>query len=191
MSARLAAVAAGAGGGATAAAVAAGAGGGTTAAGAAAAAPCAAGSITAMTSCATTVAPSGLLISVRTPAAGAGSSSTTLSVSTSTRFSSRLTASPTFLCQLTSVASATDSGNTGTFTSIDMMDASCLPALRVGASVRGDHLARRELGGEGVGDQLLLLREVLRGVAHGGRSRDRPPGVGQQLLFVDVTAQIG
>ena len=45
-------------------------------------------------------------------------SSTTLSVSMSIRFSSRLTASPSFLCQVTSVASETDSDSCGTLTSI-------------------------------------------------------------------------
>ena len=71
-------------------------------------------SMTAITSWPVTVAPSPCRISTSTPACGAGSSSTTLSVSTSTRFSSRATLSPSFLCQLTSVASATDSGNCGT-----------------------------------------------------------------------------
>jgi hypothetical protein len=75
-------------------------------------------SMTAMTSLEVTVDPSGRVISTSTPSPGAGNSSTTLSVSMSMRFSSRLTASPAFLCQLTSVASATDSGNCGTFTSI-------------------------------------------------------------------------
>ena len=56
-------------------------------------------SITATTSWPMTVAPSLLRISVSTPESGAGNSSTTLSVSTSIRFSSRLTASPTRLCQ--------------------------------------------------------------------------------------------
>jgi hypothetical protein len=74
-----------------------------------------------MTSPATTVAPSSLRISVITPADGAGSSSTTLSVSMSIRFSSRLTASPTFLCHCRSVASATDSDSCGTFTSMEAM----------------------------------------------------------------------
>ncbi len=80
----------------------------TAGAGAAAAAGAAAGaalapatasvSIMAMISPATTVAPSLLRICVITPAAGAGSSRTTLSVSMSIRFSSRATGSPTFLC---------------------------------------------------------------------------------------------
>src|SRR5579862_4277472 len=49
-----------------------------------------------------------------TPSAGAGTSRTTLSVSRSARFSSRLNASPGCLCQATRVASAMDSGNAGT-----------------------------------------------------------------------------
>ncbi len=81
---------------------------------------CAPVSSTAMTSCAVTVEPSPRRISVSTPESGAGNSSTTLSVSMSTRFSSRLTASPAFLCQLTSVASVIDSGSTGTLTSISI-----------------------------------------------------------------------
>ena len=55
------------------------------------------------------------------PAIGAGTSRTTLSVSKSTRFSSRATASPGCLCHPTSVASATDSGSCGTRTSIVMI----------------------------------------------------------------------
>ena len=53
-----------------------------------------------------------------TPSAGDGSSSTTLSVSISIRFSSRETFSPSFLCQSSSVASETDSESCGTFTSM-------------------------------------------------------------------------
>src|SRR6266545_2388672 len=62
-------------------------------------------SMVAMTSPALTVPPSDLTIFASTPSAGAGSSSTTLSVSMSIRFSSRLTASPTFLCHASKVAS--------------------------------------------------------------------------------------
>ncbi len=83
----------------------------------AAAAAFASVSSTAMMSFDVTVVPSPFSTSTSTPSAGAGSSSTTLSVSMSMRFSSRLTASPAFLCQLTSVASATDSGSWGTLTS--------------------------------------------------------------------------
>src|SRR6202040_2522221 len=87
---------------------------------AAVAAPFASLSMTAITSCPATVAPSPFRTSTSTPATGAGNSSTTLSVSTSTRFSSRSTGWPAFLCQLTSVASAIPSGSCGTLTSTRM-----------------------------------------------------------------------
>src|SRR5205085_5231752 len=61
-----------------------------------------------------TTAPLGTRISRTTPLAGAGTSSTTLSVSRSARFSSRRMGSPGCLCHATSVASATDSGSWGT-----------------------------------------------------------------------------
>ena len=79
----------------------------------------------ASTSPLVTVVPSLIFISLRIPAAGAGTSSTTLSVSRSTRFSSRATASPGFLCQPTSVASVTDSGSCGTLISIVICLSSC------------------------------------------------------------------
>src|SRR6266545_1065535 len=148
------------------------------------AAPFASVSMTAMTSCALTVAPSDLRISVTIPEPGAGNSSTTLSVSTSTRFSSRLTASPAFLCQLTSVASVIDSGRTGTLTSMSIS----LPRPR--RSMRGYHLARRELRCERFGDQLLLLRQMLGRVADRRRCRDRAARIGQYLLLADVPAQV-
>ncbi len=75
----------------------------------------------AMTSPALTVPPSDLTIFVSTPSAGAGSSSTTLSVSMSIKFSSRLTASPTFLCHASKVASETDSESCGTLISMSML----------------------------------------------------------------------
>src|SRR5450830_777928 len=78
-------------------------------------------SMMAMTSPATTVEPSPLMIWTMVPAAGAGSSRTTLSVSISIRFSSRATGSPTFLCHASMVASATDSDSWGTLTSICAM----------------------------------------------------------------------
>ncbi len=77
-------------------------------------------SITASTSPLVTLSPSFLTIFTSTPSLGAGVSSTTLSVSMSTRFSSRLTASPGFLRHETSVASDTDSESCGTFTSTCM-----------------------------------------------------------------------
>ncbi len=81
-------------------------------------------SITARTCEEVTVSPSWNLISLSTPSTGEGTSRTTLSVSRSTRFSSRLTASPAFLCQLAMVASETDSGSAGTLTSVAMRGAS-------------------------------------------------------------------
>ena len=77
-------------------------------------------SMTASSSPLVTLAPASRSSDLTTPAAGAGTSSTTLSVSRSARFSSRATASPAFLCQVTSVASATDSGSCGTRISIAM-----------------------------------------------------------------------
>jgi len=65
-------------------------------------------------SSASTTSPSLARISVSTPSAGAGTSSTTLSVSRSSRFSSLCTGSPSFLCQVSTVASVTDSGRVGT-----------------------------------------------------------------------------
>ena len=63
-----------------------------------------------------TVSPLSLRMLLSTPSAGAGTSSTTLSVSRSTRFSSRRTPSPGCLCQVAMVPSETDSGRTGTLT---------------------------------------------------------------------------
>src|SRR5690349_9014724 len=94
-----------------------------------------------------------------TPSAGAGSSSTTLSVSMSIRFSSRLTASPCFLCHERRVASATDSESCGTLTSMT----GTAGLLARGALHRHDQvlLDRRESRF----DQLLLLLVVQRQVA--------------------------
>src|SRR3954468_10654205 len=82
----------------------------------------ASGSIVAMNSLLVTVPPSPLITLLSTPDAGAGNSSTTLSVSMSIRFSSRLTNSPAFLCHDSNVASATDSESAGIFTSTSMAD---------------------------------------------------------------------
>ena len=67
-----------------------------------------------------TVAPSAARISPSVPAAGAGTSSVTLSVSSSTTGSSAATASPVVLIQRATVASATDSPRVGTVISIAM-----------------------------------------------------------------------
>ena len=74
----------------------------------------------AINSLLTIVSPDSLTIFSRTPSAGDTTSMTTLSVSISTRSSSRLTASPAFLCQLAIVPSGTDSGSVGALISIDM-----------------------------------------------------------------------
>ena len=85
------------------------------------ASPVAPSSMTASTSPACTVSPASTLISTSLPAATAGTSSTTLSVSRSSRFSSRSTASPCFFCHSPTVASLTDSGSSGTLTSVAML----------------------------------------------------------------------
>src|SRR5438067_2014603 len=153
-------------------------------------------SMIAMVSPATTVLPSFLMIWTITPADGAGSSRTTLSVSMSIMFSSRATASPTFLCQDSRVASATDSDSWGTLTSICaiLFVNSVMYSVRkprahgrgagLGLSLRcrallGQHEAL-ELGERGV-QQLLLLRHVLVRVADSRRSGSRTAGVGQAL----------
>src|SRR6185312_10506065 len=61
-----------------------------------------------------TVAPFWTAISPSTPAAGAGTSNVTLSVSSSTKGSSTATGSPGFLNHLPTVASVTDSPRVGT-----------------------------------------------------------------------------
>ncbi len=77
-------------------------------------------SITASTWPLLTTVPLATRSSRTTPLAGAGTSRTTLSVSRSARFSSRRIASPGCLCQVTRVASATDSGSCGTRISVVM-----------------------------------------------------------------------
>src|SRR5262245_1368853 len=67
-----------------------------------------------------TVPPCGTLISVRTPAEGAGTSTVTLSVSSSTIGSSAATASPCCLNHCPTVASVTDSPSAGTLISMGM-----------------------------------------------------------------------
>ena len=76
------------------------------------------GSNSANTSPAVTVVPSVTRTSLRIPSLGAGTSSTTLSVSSSTSVSSLRTGSPDERRQFTSVASLTDSGSCGTLISI-------------------------------------------------------------------------
>src|SRR6185436_4919024 len=145
--------------------VAAGAG---AAAGAAAVAVFASVSMVAIISLPTTVPPSPFMILTSTPESGAGVSRTTLSVSMSTRFSSRLTKSPTLRCHDTSVASATDSESCGTFTSTSMLapGGAALDGLHRAVGARRRAHSQREI------DELLLLLFVQRLVA-GGRRRPR------------------
>ncbi len=65
-----------------------------------------------------TVSPSCATISARVPAAGEGTSTVTLSVSSSHSISSASTVSPAFLNQVATVASVTDSPSVGTRTSV-------------------------------------------------------------------------
>src|SRR5690606_23395866 len=151
-----------------AAGVAAGAGSAGAAAGAAAAGAAlglASVSMRASTSPEVTVLPSALTISFNTPEAGAGTSSTTLSVSTSMRISSASTASPGCFFQVSSVASEIDSESCGTRTSVIAMvffrDDEC--------SLLGQHEAF-EFGSHGLVEQIALLLLVLGQIAHCRRS---------------------
>src|SRR5713226_3461666 len=65
-----------------------------------------------------TVAPSSTLISLSTPATGAGTSALTLSVMTSTRLSYFFTGSPTFFSQRAMVPSVMDSPSWGMVTTV-------------------------------------------------------------------------
>src|SRR5712692_7928843 len=137
-------------------------------------------SIVAMTSPLVTLSPSLLTIFASTPSAGAGSSSTTLSVSTSMRFSSRFTASPGFLRHATSVASEIDSDSCGTFTST---------CMRVSFFSLGGLLLRHFRAERGV-DEFLLLLQVKLHVAHRGRGRRRAPRVLEVLVGAQVPQQV-
>src|SRR5262249_17895161 len=140
-------------------------------------------SMVAMTSPAFTVPPSPFTIFDSTPSAGAGSSSTTLSVSMSIRFSSRFTGSPTFLCQAGRVASDTDSDSCGTLASTSML--ADLPSR----SLDGFHqIIRQRL--EGGGDQLLLLLDVQGVIPHRRRGRRRAHRVTEDLVLAHVPQDV-
>src|SRR6266581_4127843 len=147
-------------------------------------------SIVAMTSPALTVPPSPLMILASTPSAGAGSSRTTLSVSMSIRFSSRLTASPTFLCHASKVASATDSESCGTLISMSMLFLLDFLASRrpAGALDRANQIVRHRP--ERRVDQLLLLLVVQGSITHRGRGRGRPRGIGEDLVLAHVPQEV-
>src|SRR5438034_2243730 len=109
-----------------------------------------------------TTAPLCTRISRTTPLAGAGTSSTTLSVSRSARFSSRAMASPGCLCHVTSVASAMDSGSCGTRISVVMNAFSW--GRRHGRGRRRRRRGRRWRRGSG-----RQTRGLTRGFLGGGR----------------------
>ena len=89
--------------------------------------------MTASLALASTVVPSGAVISESTPAAGEGTSTETLSVSSSQSISSAATVSPTCLNHVETVASDTDSPKAGTMTST----AALLGAAAAGATAAG------------------------------------------------------
>src|SRR5690349_6628234 len=119
-------------------------------------APAAAASMAPNTAPTATVLPCGTLMSLSTPAEGAGTSTVTLSVSSSTRGSSMATASPGRLNHCPTVASVTDSPSAGTLISIAIL---------------------RSSSPQGFGNQGLLLGGVPAGEAGGGRRRGGPAGV--------------
>src|SRR5262245_16402943 len=110
-----------------------------------------------------TVLPCGTLISDSTPALGAGTSTVTLSVSSSTRGSSTATASPGFLNHCPTVASVTDSPSAGTVISMAM-----------------SHLARAS-SRQGLSNERFLLFGVPAGETGGGGGGCRSAHVGRTL----------
>src|SRR5262245_55461915 len=113
-------------------------------------------------------------MSARTPAAGAGTSIVTLSVSSSTSGSSTATRSPGFLNHLPIVASVTDSPSVGTRMSV-MFVSSLSPLSLCGRS------------SQRVFKDRLELREMLRHLADCGRGGGRPPRIGDlSVLGVDL-----
>src|SRR6266852_5580883 len=144
----------------------------------------------AMTSSAFTVLPSPLMMLASTPSAGAGSSSTTLSVSMSIKFSSRLTASPTFLCHASKVASATDSESCGTLISMSMLFLlGFLASRRPVGSLDGANQIVRHRPERRV-DQFLLLLVVQGSITHRRRGRGRPRGIGEDLVLAHVPQEV-
>src|SRR4051794_12283966 len=139
-----------------------------------------------------TEVPATIRSSFNTPFTGAGTSSTTLSVSRSARFSSRDTDCPACLCQVTSVASATDSGSWGTLISMAMMFPHDLSGRRGGGARRRSAARRQPLGfaravffvaGDQRGlDEPALLGFVNLGDAGGRRRRRRAAGIQQLAL---------
>src|SRR5579859_211364 len=128
-----------------------------------------------------TVSPSLTAMLAKTPAAGAGTSKVTLSVSSSTNGSSTATASPSFLNHLPIVASVTDSPRAGTRISAMIAVLQGLPS-----SAPADDL----LLFQRVVQKLLELRQVQRHLPDRGRSGRRPAGVaGAAVLGLDLVEQ--
>src|SRR3569833_2887280 len=106
-------------------------------------------SITATTSTALTTAPSGWRSSTRVPDAGAGISRITLSVSRSTRVSSRATVSPTCLRHGSRVPLAIESDRVGTRTSSFTGILQRIVQQRFQFRPMAGYVARRRRGGRG------------------------------------------
>src|SRR5262245_43889952 len=109
-----------------------------------------------------TVSPDFTATSARTPEAGAGTSTVTLSVSSSTRGSSAATASPACLNHWPTVASTTDSPKLGTLISVAIGRSFCL--------------AKRLF------EQRLQLMHMLLHQAGSRCRRARPPGIARTLV---------
>src|SRR5215510_7387900 len=129
-----------------------------------------------------TVEPSLAAMSDRTPAAGAGTSMVTLSVSSSTTGSSAATASPGCLNQRPIVASVTDSPRVGT-----RISAMILFPFAGSGQERRDRRGRPgghdERSIQCVVEQGLQLGKVLGHEAGGGRCRSGPAGIARTLVL--------
>src|SRR6218665_2204079 len=141
-------------------------------------------SMRAMTCSEATVAPSPRTISASRPAAGAGTSSTTLSVSISIRISSIATAWPGFFFHPTKLPSTTHSNSAGTSGTMGMRVFACRAQWRSFGQHEALDLAERAI------DQRLLLLLVQVRVTDGRRCRCRAAGVAQFLAFVHVLVDV-
>src|SRR5262249_38257802 len=122
-----------------------------------------------------TVSPSFAAMPERTPAAGAGTSMVTLSVSSSTTGSSTATACPGGLNQRPMVASVTDSPSVGT-------RVSTIGGVLHMTDVASRGVVRSDRSGQRLVEERLELRLVLRDDADSGRRRGRPAGVARSSV---------
>src|SRR5215213_766143 len=114
------------------------------------------------------------------PAAGALTSSVTLSVSSSRIGSSAFTGSPGFLNQRPMVASETDSPSVGTRISVAIVLLfRCWPPPTANPAAKAFRLLRS--GRESLVEEGLQLREVLRHQPRGGRRGGRAAGIARPL----------